>query len=355
MGKLDDLNFIKTLDKSNVVESINLLDKQCLQVKEEIKKIKLPVGYKKVTSIVVNGMGGSALGSHIIRSLYADGLKIPLRIIHSYELPASVDSKTLFLASSYSGNTEEIIPTIKAALKKKAKVLIVAGGGELAKIKAQHKIPGYIFEPKYNPCNQPRMGLGYSILSQWLLFAKLGLIKFDDKQFEKIIGTIRTSINQFGLEQQTPDNPAKLAAEKLVGKIPVVVSAEFLSGNAHTLANQFNENSKNFAVYYLISEMNHHLLEGLAHPQTNQMNLMFLFLESRLFYERNQKRFSITKEILSKNQVGFSSYLLKSDDKFCQSFEFLVFGSFLSLYLAILNNVNPSLIPWVDYFKEQLK
>jgi glucose/mannose-6-phosphate isomerase len=355
MKNLDNLTQIRKLDKSRVAKSIELLGKQCQQVWQEIKNIQIPKSYQPVTNIVVNGMGGSALGSHIIRSLYIDQLKIPMRIIHSYTLPAGVNSKTLYIASSYSGNTEEVLATIKEAVKRRTKILVICSGGKLARLKKQYNLPGYVFEPKYNPCNQPRIGLGYSILSQWLLLQKVGLLKLSPKNFKMLINYLDKLQSRFGITQKTANNPAKKLAENLAGKIPVIVTAEFLSGNAHTFSNQLNENAKNFAVYFLISEMNHHLLEGLAYPKSNQKTLHFVFIESGLFYSRNQKRFQITKNVLQKNKIKYSSYRCQGQDKILQSFEVLLLGSYLSFYLAMLNDIDPAPVPWVGYFKEQLR
>ena len=212
-----------------------------------------------------------------------------------------------------------------------------------------------VFEPKFNPCGQPRIGLGYSILSQWLLLEKIGLLSFGAAQFNNIIAFLNDLDALFGVNVSAAKNPAKKLALNLSQKIPVIVTAEHLSGNAHTLANQINENSKNFAVYFLISEMNHHLLEGLAYPKTNPKNLCFFFLESSLFNPKNQKRFAVTKDVLKKNKINFSSHSCQSKDKIFQSFEVLVFGSYASFYLAILNGIDPAPVPWVNYFKNQLR
>ena len=85
------------------------------------------------------------------------------------------------------------------------------------------------------------------------------------------------------------------------------------------------------------------------------MTLRFLFIESALYHPRNKIRYPITKKVVKKNKVEFSSYQVQGKTKFLQSFEVLLFGSYLSYYLAYLNKVDPIKIPWVDYFKRELK
>lgn len=355
MRELDNIKEILKLDREQVAKSISWIPKQCQQVWDDMSKFRLPGAYRQVSNIVVNGMGGSALGSHIIRSLYGDKLKLPMRIIHSYFWPAFVDSKTLCVVSSYSGSTEEVVFSVKAALKRQAKVLVITSGGALKKIQEHYKLPGYIFAPKYNPCNQPRIGLGYSIFGQWALFQKIGLIKFSNREASQVIDFSARLDSRFNINCPTAKNQAKQTALALEGKIPIVVAAEFLSGNAHALSNQINENAKNFSAYYLISELNHHLMEGLARPTSNPRNLHFLFLESGLYYSKNRARFKVTKDILTRNNIKFSSYQGAGKNKAEQVFEFLLFGCYVSFYLAMLNGFNPASIPWVDFFKEQLK
>lgn len=355
MNILDKLKRIKKLDSSNILGSIELLPKQIEQAWQEVGKIEIPEEYKQVNKVVINGMGGSGLGAHIIQSVYFKKLKVPFGNIHSYSLPGMVDKDTLYILSSYSGNTEEPLATIELANKKGAKSLGISAGGKLGELIKKNKIPGYLFKPRYNICGQPRMGIGYSVTGLLGLLKKCDLIKINDSQIHSLLDFLKNIKKQFDINALSHENLVKQAAKQLNQTIPLVIAAEFLTGNAHTLANQINENAKNFSNYFIISELNHHLLEGLSFPKTNSKNLQFLFFESNLYHQRNQDRIKITQDVLSKNKINYLSYQLQGQSELEQSFEMLLFGSYLSFYLAILNNVNPADIPWVDYFKAQLE
>jgi len=355
MKNLDNLQSIKKLDPGKVLDSIEMLGEQINQTWQEFKQFSLSKSYKQVDNVLINGMGGSALGPHLLYSLFSEQLKVPFRVINSYQLPASLNKKTLYIVSSYSGNTEEPLETIAEAKKRGAKIFGISSGGKLAKMIKQKKIPGYVFEPTFNPSDQPRMGLGYSLAAHIALFKKLGLIKVSNNEIKNILILIDKLQSQFGVYKASKNNLAKKMAKDLVGKIPIIVSSGFLSANSHVFTNQINENAKNFANYFLISELNHHLLEGLSFPKANRQFLMFVFFESKLYYSKNQIRHKITKKVLTKNRIKSLSYSLKSNTKILQAMEMLIFGSYVSFYLAILNNINPSKIPWVDYFKAELK
>ena len=354
MPKLDDKKQIQKLDSGKVLESINLLDKQIEQAEKETQRLEIPENYKQCNSIVVCGMGGSTLGTHVIKALFSDKLGTPIKIINNYQLPNFVDDHTLCILSSYSGNTEEVLKIAEEAKNKQLKIIGITTGGKLADFLKNHNFPAYIFDPKYNTSNQPRMGLGYSIMGQLGILARAGFLNLEKQEIEKIISAVRETTKKYGLEIETKNNLAKQLAKNIQEKIPIIVGSEFLEGNLHILANQINENAKNFSSYFLLPELDHHLLEGLAHPKGNK-NLHFLFIKSSLYNERVKSRYYITEEVLSKNKISYSEFAPRFQTKLAQSFEILVLGSFISFYLAMLNNEDPSKIPWVNYLKNKLK
>ncbi|MCX6704433.1 MAG: hypothetical protein NTZ07_03225, partial [Candidatus Woesebacteria bacterium] len=149
-------------------------------------------------------------------------------------------------------------------------------------------------------------------------------------------------------------NKAKQLAGKLSGKQPVIVGAEFLTGNIHALRNQFCESSKNYASFLELSDLNHFAMESLANPGSNKKNLAFFFFDSDFYHPRIQKRAELTKQIVKKNKISYIEYKLQGKTKFEQAYEMLQLGSWVTYYLAMINKVDPSKIPWVDWFKNQL-
>ena len=150
------------------------------------------------------------------------------------------------------------------------------------------------------------------------------------------------------------NNQAKTVASKLKDKIIILISADHLSGATHIFNNQINENSKTFSSDFIIPELNHHLMEGLKNPKNNKDNLFVIFINSKMYSERIQKRFEVTKDVVNKNNIPFYQINLKSDKKISQIFELIQFGAFINFYLSIIYKQNPAPIPWVDYFKNEL-
>ena len=354
MADLDSPAAIKKLDSRNLASSIEQLDNQCEQVFGEIEKLALSPDFAKAEKIVVCGMGGSALGADVLKSLYFNELKVPLEIINGYFLPSHANDKTLVIFSSYSGTTEEVLTAVEQAKEKGTMIMTIASGGDLAKMVQAGEVEGYIFDPKYNPSGQPRMGLGYSILSQVLILAKLGFLKFSQDDLNKILVAIRKANSLSNIDVLTGQNSAKHIAQKFAGKIPFLFASEHLVGNIHVFANQINENAKVLSAYFTLPEANHHLIEGLPSTDAIQKQVVFFFLKSNLYSPRVLKRYDITKTLVSKN--GFEAVVFEPQftTKLEQVFEFLTFGSWVSFYLAIVYDRDPSPIPNVDFLKNEL-
>ncbi|MBI5222759.1 MAG: SIS domain-containing protein [Candidatus Magasanikbacteria bacterium] len=351
---LDNLSQIKKLDTQNMLGSLRALSKQAEQVWKQANGLKIPADYKRADKIVVCGMGGSAIGADVIKSVFASELKLPVFIANDYNLPAFVNQQTLVVASSYSGNTEEVESALKQALAKKAKAVVISSGGNLQTLAKKNKLPALIFTTENNPCGSPRMGLGYSVVGQLALLSKLGFLRVGEKEIGVIVKTIQKYETLFGVKNPVENNFAKQLTRMASERSVWYVASEHLTGNAHVAANQMNENGKRFAGYFAIPELNHHLLEGMLNPKSNKENLLFVMFESKLYHPRNQRRYQITKNVLDKNSIQSISYACQERTKVGQMCEALVLSGYASYYSALLAGIDPTPIPFVDFFKHEM-
>lgn len=353
---LDNINYIKQLDKKSVYKSIETLADQVRQVLEEAHLIRVPREYSKINQVVVNGMGASNVGAGIIKSVFSGELKVPISITPGYSVPAKVDKNTLYVLSSYSGNTEEPLSVYDEAKKRGAKIMGITskGKGKLEKLMLKENIPGYIYKAEFNPSGVPRIGSGYNIFGLAVLLAKAGLFKIKVKEIKDIVASLEIWDREYRIEVRAKNNKAKKMAVELYNKTPVAVGAEFLIGNLRILRNQFCESGKNFASYLTMPELNHYAMEGLANPLINRKNLIFLFIDSQFYHPRVKRRIQLTKAVVRKNRIKYIEHKLIGKTKFTQSFELLQLGSWVSYYLGILNKADPATNPWVDWFKDKL-
>ena len=323
-----------------VFESIKMVPQQFMSALDQ--DVKIPASYKITKNVVLCGMGGSALGAHIVRAL--DASKVPFLFYNDYRLPRFVNKGTLFIASSYSGNTEEVLFSLNLAIKAKAKVIGIASGGKLEKRIKTKKLPFIKFDTKFNPSEQPRNGLGYALGALFNILIKLDFTEYRVEYLKDLLrNTKAPSITK-----------AEKLAKELKGCAPIVVASQFLEGNAHVLVNQLNETCKLFSEFNSIPELNHHLMEGLKRPELNKKYLKFLFLDSELYSPKILKRFKITKDVVKKNKISYTEYRVSGKRRMEQVLDLLMFGSLLGLVLSIMYKEDPEKIPWVDYFKDHL-
>lgn len=323
-----------------VLKTYQNMPNQFEQVFKEFKFVKLPASFKNINKVLVCGMGGSALGADLTRSVFDKYFKVPILIVNDYQLPKWADEKTLIIISSFSGNTEETITCYKEAKSKKLKVFVICGGGKLALVKANK----FVYFPKYNYAKNPRFAIGYSIAIFVSLFKKLKLLNFPPQKINKGINSFKNS-----------KKIAEKIVKKMLNKIPIIVSSEHLVGNAHIFQNQLNETGKNFSSYFSIPEICHHQFEGLSFPKDLNKNILYILINSKLYFKRNQKRYQIMKEILKKKKIDFIEIKAQGDNVWAESVYILGLSSYLSYYLAQKNKIDPRPNPWVDYLKERMR
>lgn len=351
---LDSRDEISKLDKENMMGSIEELGNQVQHAWEDLKSVEFkPTA--EIKNVVIAGMGGSGLGADVIKHLFKAELKVPFDYVHDYTLPGYVNENTLVVLASYSGTTEEIVACGEQAQKRNAQIMVICAGGTLAEIAENNSYTIYKIDPKYNPSNQPRMAIGYAVFGTIGLLSKAGIISLTDDDIKTVVAAIHKQVEECKVEVLGEQNPAKALAYMMIDRKPVFVVSDFLEGAAHVSTNQGNENAKIYADYKVVPEMDHHLLEGLQFPKSNSTNHIFIFVQSLLYHPKNVVRMQLTQKIAEDNDIDSIAVPLKAQTKIEQVFEMLTMFGFAGFYLAMLEGINPSPIPFVESFKTDLK
>lgn len=350
---LDSREKIKALDKSNLLASVEALPDQIEDALKQTADLVIPPEYKTAKNIVVSGMGGSVLGSYVIKGLFKSELKVPFEVVSHYELPGYVNSDSLVLLSSYSGSTEETLGSALDAKSRGAKVMVITGGGKLAELAGQNNWPLYQIKPTYNPCGQPRLAIGYAIVGQLALFAKAGFLPELSGELTHVAAGLRTLIKHLAPES-LDNNTAKLLAFAAFDKHLIFSASEHLIGAAHVFNNQVNENSKALTSEWHLPEFNHHYLEALSFPKLARETTIFFFFNSHLYHDRVVKRYPVTSELVENKGYEVQPIQATAPTKLEQVFEIIQLGEFIACYLPILYGIDPSPIPNVEWFKTQI-
>ncbi len=350
---LDRSKVYTSAPRQRVLGSLRLFAKQCRIGFREARAIKFPPAYRSITQIVIVGMGGSALGSDVLRSVFRLQLGRPLTIVNDYELPASVDRRTLVVLSSYSGTTEEVLTAANQASRRGARITGLTQGAKLGAFFRRHHLPWYAIDGSFNPAGQPRLGLGYNAMGQLGLLASLGLVRVSQKEVEAVVRHVEQRSQACDVDAPSSSNQAKQLARSLHGRVPILVGAEHLTGSMHAFTNQLNETAKTFAVHFPLPELNHHLLEGLRLPPAVRRGI-FVVPQSSLLPVRIRQRQRITAEIAARHHLAVAKLFVRGQNRLVQAFDVLTMAGFVSLYLSVLNGVDPLAIPTVNELKKKL-
>lgn len=340
-------------DKSSMFSKILEWPSQLCQGWEIGDSMEPGIRFRKIKNIVFNGMGGSAIAGDVIRSLLGEHLPVPFVVNRGYYLPPFADKETLFIASSYSGNTEETLSATQQAIQKGCKLVAVTSGGKLAEIAHEKHCPVYFLPSGY----PPRASLGYSLGVLLAFFSKLGVGPFSKKHVEQAA----TFLEKEGKGLADParkENPVWSVAKQLKGRFPLLYAGtETLEPVGFRWKCQFNENSKMHAAYIGIPEMNHN--EIVAWKKLEAVNgfyssLVAVFLRSQKDSPRIRLRMELTRELVLKNR-GKAIEVTGKGSSFLEEMLYLIyFGDLVSVFLAGLNKVDPTEIENINYLKLHL-
>jgi len=346
MLDLNDKEAIKKIDPRDTVGSTELLLKQCETAWDQVTRLELPKHLGEISNVVFCGMGASIYGALVLKALLGRNMPFPTEVISDYYLPEYVGPNTLVVLTSYSGTTEEVLSCAEDAKAKGAKMVVLTKGGPLEEFAKDNQLPAYIFDGELNLAKSPRAGCGYTILGLIGLLNKLNVVEIEEQEITDAMIRMHDKIDE--IKQQAFQD-----YQLFENQIPIIFTAEHLSGNGMILRNQFNETSKNFAAYYLIPDLNHHLMEGLQFPE--KAPLKFLVFNSANYSEKIKRRTELTIDVVKQNKYEVHEFMTSGATIYDDFLEALIYGSYLTLYLGLAYGQNPATNPWVDWFKKTLE
>lgn len=350
MASIDNIEEIKRLDADNLLQNIQEFPDQVERCWAEWQDLALPARFIQAKSILICGMGGSAINGEIAASL-AESAKIPIISWRDYGLPGWVNKDTLVIISSYSGNTEEPLDALKRAASKTDKIISFSSGGELEVLSRKYKT----FHYKINYGAQPRAAFGYLFMTIVAILKKLDLLEVSDEDVKEAIVLVRGLQKKIDANMPTGYNNAKLLAQKTEGFLPIIYGSGILAGVARRWKGDVNENAKAASYFEIIPELNHNALAGLQFPKDLQTKIFVIMLQSKFDRPRNRLRANITLQILQQRRIACDSMMFEpSPTPLAEILQAVHFGDYFSYYLAILNNVEPNPIEIIKFLREKL-
>jgi glucose/mannose-6-phosphate isomerase len=319
-----------------------LIEGFTLQLAEAVK-IGLAVDFVRpgsdIRNILISGMGGSGIGANLVESLTFGRAPIPITVCKGYNIPQFVSPHTLFIACSFSGDTEETLSAVNKAMLKRAHIICITSGGKMLELAKEYNL--YYIQIPGGP-SIPRAQIGYMVIS---LLSTLYHTNLIGAAFFK---ETENSIEYLDRGEKAIQAEAELIAKKLKGKLPII----YCDGRLHAMAvrfqNQLNENAKQIAHVNTFPEMNHNEIVGWHFPESVLQQSQVIYLYSDHDHERVERRMEICRELFEKRSHPIIDIVAEGASLLEQYYYLIHLTDWISYFLAKENQIDPDPVEAID-------
>lgn len=345
---LDDTAACARVDPGGMMRLVVDFPRQCREGWTIARQA--PVKLRPPRSLVISGMGGSAVGGALLAGLFEDRSSAPVATNRNYTLPGFVGEDTLVVAASYSGETQETLSAFRLAAERGAQIVCITSGGTLARLAAEHRAQ-VITIPGGQP---PRASLAYLFSPLLVVAERAGLVPDQDRDFASAAQTLEALRDRLRPEVPSADNPAKQLASRLVGRLPFIYGTTlWLAVAAYRWRTQCHENAKMLAVSNALPEMDHNEICGWADREGSASQATPVFLRSSFESERMRERVQATIDIIGAH-AAVEQVWAEGESPLAHALSAIYFGDFVTVYLALLLGRDPMEIKAIDSLKRVL-
>lgn len=335
---LEDLVAFRALDRQKMIDTIFELPQQIEDA--WILGLDLPLPDRQgLSSVLITGVGEAAVGGDLLSAYAAPHCPVPVVVHRGYELPAwARGPRTLVIAISHSGDTEETLSAYAQALSGGCQTLAVCAGGALQRLARDARQPAWVFPGSGRPRAHAACTFGLLLAA----FFRLGLLPDPSGELREALHAVRNQQTNLLPEVPVSFNPAKRLAGQLMGRWVVVLASDHLEPVARYWKCQISEAAKAWGQFEFLPEADHNSLTGLNHPEAVLAQTVALFLESASNHPRNLLRLRLTRQVFMEEGVGTDVVLAKGETRLAHLLTLLHFGDYAFYYLAMAYGEDPS-------------
>ena len=299
--------------------------------------------------LIVSGMGGSAIGGDLLSAVLEPRLPLPLVVVRDSRLPSYVGPRSVVIATSYSGETEETLAAADQAVRAGASVLAITSGGRLAEIARDRvvRIPRVL---------APRAALGYLMVSALAALDRWGLCDPCAGDVRDAAAVLREVASEIGPLVPTPRNKAKRLAGRLSGCVPAIYAGSpEVEAVARRWKTQFNENSKVFATWNTFPELTHNEIVGWSGPPEFLKSVAVIVLLGGEESDRAMRRIRSTSELAFQRAADVHEVRGRGGNRLSRLLSLVLLGDVTSVYVAYLRDVDPTPVDAIDAIKSRMR
>ncbi|MGD9694176.1 MAG: bifunctional phosphoglucose/phosphomannose isomerase [Thermoleophilia bacterium] len=333
-----------------ITESLAAFD----EARAAAEAVELPFPADAVGDVVLCGMGGSAIAGDLVLGALRDRIQRPMTVVRDYYVPGWVGENTLVIVSSYSGGTEETLTCAMQAIERKALVVGLTSGGKLASFYAGEGVPIVPLPVGL----QPRAALLRLLAPVAVLLDRLGLVPPLGPDLDEARSTIAAAVASLGPEVPEDENAAKQLARGLHGGLPLIWGAELTAPVAVRWKGQINENAELPAFAATLPELDHNEIVGYpgTPPELRELGRLVM-LRDPSNHRQVERRFDLTRELVEEkivNEGRVYSITAEGERPLARMLDLVMLGDYVSLYLALLRNVDPGPVDVIGRLKDRL-
>lgn len=342
---LDDLKLLSRIDRSSMIGAVNLFPDFFLRSRH-VRDFSLKRRTSSLQSLVLMGMGGSASAADVVLDWLRPSLSIPAIVHRELGLPAFVNSRTLFIALSYSGETSETLAGFREAKKRGSSIVGIGHGGSLASLCQRVKAPFIQVEASL----APRAALGQLIVAAASVLQGANLVHSTPREIFEAGSDLARIRGRCRAESLLENNPAKKLAEKLLGHLPVLYSLQRMSSVARRFKNQLAENSKVLAKYDLLPEAGHNEVEAW-HERDNMLPVIIRDSKETAIERSIVHAFRATISLASRSRPV--DVRVAGRGRLSRLLSPIFLLDYVSVYLAMLRRIDPTPTELINEYKKR--
>ena len=343
---LDDVRALGRVDQHDTRRVLAEFPLQCRRARELRAAPAIVIGRPRL--VVMVGMGGSAAGADLLATCAAETLEVPLLVHRGYGLPAAASREALVIASSYSGDTAEVVSAVEVALARRVPVAAITSGGALGALAARHGLPCVTLPAGL----MPRMALGLLVFPALGALAAAGVPVATEADVDEALEVVRAQAADLGPDTPTDKNEAKRLALAIGQRLPVVYGGPLTGTVAYRWKTDLEENAKLLAVAGALPEMNHNEIEVWGGARAHEMHAVLLREDGEL--AEIGRRFALVRELLGPTAGGVSEAWARGGSRFARLLSLVYLGQWVSYYAAMLRDTDPWPVPILTEVKRRL-
>ena len=313
------------------------------------KPLKFPrrlVSQGSWKDLVFLGMGGSASAGDVLLDWLGERIRLPSQVVRDFSIPRFVDAESLVICLSYSGDTKETLHAFQMARRRGCGMIGVGSGGTLERACKKFDIPFLHVQPGL----APRAALGQMVEAGATALQHAKLVRSVSEELRVAGRELKVLRDKIEPDVPISRNGAKLLAVRLKNRVPVIYVLDRMSSVARRFKNQLAENSKIFAKYDSLPEACHNEVEFWTGIGKTYVPVL---IRDRVESAEERLLIESFMSTITRAETKCVEVRMSAKSSLGRVFAPILFLDYVSIYLAILNGVNPSETPRIKEYRQK--